>query len=288
MNYPLVGLDATIRSASGSNIAVGIAVGLVIIVVIVVVDRYYPFLPISPIGGGPSGAARRGITFWRTLPAADAENMIVPVISSPTTQADTYTVSAQFVIGDSRTPGLGMYRHILHRGSNPLGITAAQPGPTGHSGIKEAPEGTEITYTKQGLPAVMNPGVFLDRYKNDLQIFVHTVGRQDGNQVLWLESLTVSDLPLNTPLTLGIISNGQTLEVYLNCRLYSTMLLKGKPYLPKNDNAWYGRYGLYPFQGLIKNLQLWPTALSTSDYVAMCGSPNFDMGDVPQPGCAKK
>ena len=74
----------------------------------------------------------------------------------------------------------------------------------------------------------MNPGLFLDAYKNDMHIFIHTQGTENNMSVLFLESLTVQDLPLNTPFTIGVVCNGSTLEVYLNCSLYSTMMLKGK------------------------------------------------------------
>jgi hypothetical protein len=130
----------------------------------------------------------------------------------------------------------------------------------------------------------MNPGFMLDRYKNDLHVFVHTRGREAGNQVLWLESATVEDLPINQPLTIGAVCNGNTLELYLNCRLFSTTLLRGRPYLPPAENQWFGRYCAFPFAGLVKNLQLWGDALNSADMIAMCGAggaPSFSAAQMP-------
>jgi hypothetical protein len=127
----------------------------------------------------------------------------------------------------------------------------------------------------------MNPGIFLDKYKNDIHIFVHTTGDEGGHQALWLEGTTIADLPLQQPLTLGVVCNGKTVEVYVNCKLYSTLMLRGKPYLPKSENVWYGRYCAYPMSGIIKNLQLWGDALNSGDYINMCGSASFNIGDLP-------
>jgi hypothetical protein len=240
---------------------------------------------VNPISG-PSAAARAGKVFWTS--GNDAENLIVPASASPTVVAGTYTMSVQLMIGDSRTPGLGRFRHILHRGSNPCGLSlgdGSKAGPTGHSGIQINDLGDDAKadpqYVATGLPAIMNPGLFLDKYKNDLHVFVHTKGKEDDMEVLWLESLTIEDLPLSTPITLGVICNGRTVEVYVNCRLYSTLMLRGVPYLPKADNQWFGRYCAFPMLGLVKNLELWSTALGSSDYIQMCRGAAFDKSQLP-------
>jgi hypothetical protein len=255
--------------------------GIVISVILLVVDVYFPFLPINPIAG-PSAAARAGKRFWTRL-GDDAENLVVPPTESPTTLPDQYTMSVQLVLADSRTPDIGRFRHVLHRGANPCGFTATKSGSTGHAGVKatDLPPGGDPSYLASGLPPIMNPGLMLDNYKNDLHVFIHTRGYEGGEYVMWLESLTIEDLPLNTPTTVGVVCNGQALEVYVNCRLYGTLLLRGQPYLPAADNAWYGRYCAYAFSGLIKNLQLWGTALSTSDYTAMCEGASFKSDKLP-------
>jgi hypothetical protein len=278
-----VGGVGALNTKGGKYLIYALAIGVIVAVVVVLADTVYPFLPINPVSG-PSADARAGKTFWKSTEGT-TENLIVPATASPTVQADVYSISVQLIIGDARAPSLGKFRHILHRGSNPCQLTVSQPGSSGHAGIRpsDLPPGTEQTYTDLGLPAIMNPGLFLDKYKNDLHVFVHTKGHENGKEVLWLESMTVEDLPLNTPMTLGVVCNGKAIEVYVNCRLYSTLLLKGRPYLPKAENQWYGRYCAFPFTGLVKNLQLWPTALGSSDYMIMCGRtpPSFDMADVP-------
>lgn len=271
----------TLHSYGAVIYALAIAIGVAVIVL--VVDQFYPFLPMNPLGTGPSAAARTGKTFWRN---ETGENLIVPVSQSPTTNAANYTMSVQFIVGDSRTPDIGMYRHIVHRGANPCGITAPTAGPTGHAGITptDIPAASnDPNYVATGLPSIMNPGVFMDKYKNDIHVFVHTKGQQDGAPMIWLESVTIPDVPLNTPMTLGISCSGQQLDVYLNCRLFSSTLLRGTPYMPTSANQWFGRYCAYPMSGLVKNLELWPVALGSTDYAAMCSisTPSFDLATLP-------
>ena len=250
---------------------------VVVLTVVLVIDNYYPFLPMSPFAG-PSSQARDVKRFWTTA-TPSSENLIVPATESPTIRADIYTMSVQIVIGDSRTPSLGQFRHIAHRGANPCGITA-----TGPAGIKveDLPPNTEPVYKNTGLPSTMNPGLFLDKYKNDLHVFIHTRGKEQNKEVLWLESMTVEDLPLNTPLSIGVIGNGKNVEVYVNCQLYSTLLLKGTPYLPTSDNQWFGKYCAFPMFGLVKNLQLWDTTLNSDDYRRMCRSLTLGANDMPK------
>ncbi len=253
--------------------------GIIIATAIMVVDNFYPFLPMNPISG-PSALARSGTTFWTT----SAENMIVPSAQSPTTVANNYSMSVQIMIGDSRTPSAGFFRHIVHRGSNPCGISSSTAGASGHAGISPSaiPSSADPSYIGEGLPAIMNPGIFLDEYKNDIHVFVHTRGTEAGLNVIWLESMTIEDLPLQAPITLGVVLNGQSLEVYINCRLYSTQLLRGAPYLPAGSNQWFGRYCAYPMSGLVQNLTLWSAALGSSDYIQMCQSPSMSTSNLPQ------
>lgn len=255
-----------------------IVFGIVVSLILTTVDYFVPFLPFNPTGMGPSALARTGKTFWRTV-QADTENLVVPATESPTSLASNWSASAQIIIADSRNPNpmSGAFRHILHRGSNPVGIGASSAGSTGQAGIQptDLPAGAEPSYTEMGLPQIMNPGVFLDKYKNDIHIFIHTRGLEDGKHVLWLESTTIEDLPLNAPITLGLICNGKQLDLYINCRLYSSMLLKGTPYLPKAENQWFGRYGAFPFTGLVKNLTLWSSQLGSTDYIGVCRQGSF-------------
>lgn len=277
-----------LQGYSGNVIIKGLIYGLLLAVIVIAVDAFFPFLPVNPIAK-PSAAARAGKTFWKVLPG-DAENLIVPEKESPTRQAARYSVSFQMIIGDSRSPMSGYYRHVLHRGANPCGIPIPPtPGPSGHSGIQlgelvDAGQ-SDPQYLANGLPQIMNPGFFLDAYRNDLHIFVHTRGAEDAQPALWLESTTVEDLPINTPITVGAVCNGRTLEVYINCKLYSTMILKGQPYMPKGDNQWFGRYCAFPLTGLVKNLTLWQDALNSDDFITVCRGADFSKDFIPT-GCA--
>lgn len=279
------------KSSGAITLIYALVFGIIVALILITVDHFVPFLPFNPTGAGPSALARAGKTFWSSV-QADSENLVVPAKESPTTLASNWSVSAQLIIADSRNPNpmSGAFRHILHRGSNPVGISTTTAGSTGHAGIQASDvpttgDAAEPTYTTTGLPQLMNPGVFLDKYKNDIHIFIHTRGLEEGKHVLWLESMTIEDLPLNTPITLGIICNGKQLDVYLNCRLYSSMLLKGTPYLPKADNQWFGRYGAFPFTGLVKNLTLWPGQLGSTDYIGVCRQGSFNTSDLPSASC---
>lgn len=259
-----------------------LVIGAIVAAVVIVADAFWHFLPINPVTG-PSAAARAGKRFW-TGTLTDTENLLVLPGDSPTVMPDVYTMSIQMVIGDSRTPTLGKYRHVVHRGANPCGLLGGGvSGPSGHAGIQvgDIPPNTGATYKQLGLPTTMNPGLFLDSYKNDLHVFIHTRGTEDGKPALWLESATIADLPLNQPITVGVICNGKAVELYVNCKLYSTMILRGRPYLPAQENMWFGRYCAFPMSGLIKNLQLWGDALSSDDYKQMCGGADFSGMDMP-------
>lgn len=252
-----------------------LATGIAIATILLIADAYYPFLPINPLSG-PSALARRSQTFWSGL-TYDAQNLMVPSTVSPTTTAADYTVSVQLLLQDSRTPLNGRFRHILHRGVNPCNLSVTNPGPTGHNNIQPSDiPNADPAYLQTGLPTYMNPGLMLDPTTNDLHVFVHTKGQEAGGQVLWLESATVEDLPLNTPLTIGVSLTGQTLEVYVNCRLFSTTLLKGVPFIPSKDMAaWFGRACAFPFTGVVQGLTLWPAALNSGDYLKVCRSADF-------------
>jgi hypothetical protein len=288
-------IGTTLNAYGGMYIIYALLLGVVISIILLVTDAFYPFLPMNPIMG-PSAFARAGQTFWATIPP-DAENLIVPESSSPTIAASSYSMSIQMILTDSRGSNLGKFRHVLHRGSNPCGISSATAGPSGHAGVQPTDlpvPTTDPNYAATGLPDIMNPGLVLDTYKNDLQIMIHTKLRDSsGNYNLLLESSTIENLPLNTPLTIGIVCNHKTVEIYVNCKLYTTMLLTGAPYLPAHMNQWFGRYCAFPFIGLVKNLQLWPSPLSSSDFIKMCSGGSFSSMDLPatcpsQPPLAKK
>ena len=281
-------IGSTLNAWGGMYIIYALFLGVLISVIILIVDAYYPFLPMNPILG-PSAAARAGQTFWSTLPV-DPENMIVQESLSPTTAASSYSMTIQMTLADSRGPNLGKFRHVLHRGANPFGITAPSltvAGTTGHSGLKitDLPStNPDPNYVATGLLDLMNPGLFIDTYKNDLQIMIHTKSRPtdaSGDFNLLLESTTIENLPLSTPISISIVCSNKTVEIYVNCKLYTTMLLTGTPYLPAHMNQWFGRYGAFPFTGLVQNIQLWPSPLNSDDIIKTCSLGSFDLADLP-------
>lgn len=274
-----------LNSYGGMYVIYALLLGVLIAVIVLITDAFYPFLPMNPIMG-PSAFARAGQTFWATIPP-DAENLVVPEALSPTVAASSYSMSVQLILTDSRGSHMGKFRHVLHRGSNPCGISSTKAGPSGHAGVQVAdlpPPTTDPNYVATGLPDLMNPGLMLDTYKNDLQVMIHTKSRPvdgSGDYTLFLESSTIENLPLNTPITIGIICNNKTVEIYVNCKLYTTMLLTGTPYLPAHMNQWFGRYCTYPFTGLVKNLQLWTAPLASGDYQKVCSTGSFNTPDLP-------
>ena len=282
-------VGTTLNAYGGMYIIYALFLGILITVILLVTDAFYPFLPMNPIMG-PSAFARSGQTFW-TSTSPDAENLMVPVKLSPTTAAASYSMSIQMILSDSRGPNMGKFRHVLHRGANPVLLSTNTAGSTGHSGIQPGDVSpSEGDYVSTGLPSLMNPGLMLDTFKNDLQVMIHTKGVQttdaSKNNVLLLESSTIENLPLNTPLTIGIICTGKTVEIYVNCKLYTTMILNGTPYLPAQSNQWFGRYGAYPFIGLVKNMQLWSGPLPSGDYTKVCSTGTFNSLDLPSTSCA--
>jgi hypothetical protein len=260
-----------------------IAFGIAVATILLVADYYYPFLPINPVSG-PSPAARAGVTFWKE----SDENMVVPAAESPTKNPSAYSVRVNLLIQEGRSASAGKLRHVLHRGANPCGITAQKAGASGYAGVnptRDAGLSADNEYMQSGLPDVVNPGLFLDGRKNDLHIFIHTQGYEGAKQVLWLESTTIEDLPINTPIDVGVICNGRIVEVYINCKLYSTWMLRGDPYLPSALNQWFGRYCASPFIGLVKNLQLWSGPLASGDYIKVCSTGSFKTADLPSTSC---
>ncbi len=245
---------------------------IVVISLVTIIDVFFPFLPMNPIG--PSVIARSSTTFW----TSDGENLFIPVEKAPALPPTNYSMSIQLMIGDSRPQTTGQFQHIVHRGrmySSPV------PGPGPSSGPGTSPSTSlQAGYSATGLPVFMNPGLLLDNYKNDLHVYIHTQSNINNNSLV-LESVTIEDLPTRTPLNVGIICNGNTLEVYLNCRLYSTLLLAGTPILAPADNQWFGKFGTFPMIGLIKNLQLWSSAIGPTDYMSICKTPSFDNDTLP-------
>jgi hypothetical protein len=235
-------------------------IGITVATLLVIVDAFYPFLPINPIGG-PSAEARAGRSFWNVT--TEEDGLVVAKADSPIVSPGAYSMSVQIVIADSRSMDQTNYRHILHAGSSDV--------------------------SADGIPAIVNPGIFLDKRTNDIHVFINTILTTGTTITPLLESVTIKDLPLGSQITLGVVNNGRTVEVYVNCRLYSTLLLKGTPIAapPGQTNQWFARYGPTPFTGIIKNLQLWGTALGSTDFIQMCRVGTVAPSDLPTAVCSK-
>jgi hypothetical protein len=172
-----------------------------------------------------------------------------------------YSVQFDGILYNTRnyTTTEGPYRQILHRGSNEL--VASTPHGIPLSGCAPAGVGELPPF---GLPARMNPGVFVDPNLNDLIVFVDTM----NGSTPYRESVRIVDIPLDIPFRLAIIVNNQVLEVYLNCKLEVTKVLAGVP--REIENEWYGISGRANAQGQIQNLYLWTSALQADEIRPLC------------------
>ena len=201
-------------------------------------------------------------------PGPQFSNMIVTVDKSlQGMEDDIYSMIFDFVLYESRNyrSTESPYRHILHRGSNEL--TKATVGGALLGGCSTNPSGELPPF---GLPKRLNPGVFLDPNTNDILIFVDTI---KGSET-FRESLRVVDIPLDTPIRIGIVINKRVLEVYINCRLESTKVLQGDPKLVENE--WYAIAGPEGTKAQLQNLYVWKESLSSDDMKSLCpGPPTF-------------
>lgn len=182
---------------------------------------------------------------------------------------DSYTMTMEYVLYNSRNYKTtdGPYRHIAHRGSDELKTTTVGGFITGYGAGQSYGDLPPF-----GLPKRMNPGIFLDPNTNDILIFVDT---QKGGEV-YRESVRISDIPLDIPFRLGVILKGKLLEVYLDCKLENTKLLKGEPRTV--ENTWYGLAGSAAADAQIQNLYLWNFPLTSSDIAPLCpGRPIFSL-----------
>jgi len=176
-------------------------------------------------------------TFWKPYFLSnliDPRNLRVTEAEWDPKNCNALSLGVEIVIFNSRAQSIetSPYRNLLYRGSEDLSnFTPNSPGsaPLGAGGLND------------GLPSEMSPGVFVDRFTNDLIVFVDTDPideiYKDINHA-FRESIRINDLPLNVPFYLHLIIKGKILEVYVNCRLAGTKLLHGKP---RNvPNEWYG------------------------------------------------
>ena len=200
--------------------------------------------------------------FW--APSNEFTNLKVDSTVGPSLADNSYSLTIESLLFNSRNYNNteGPYRHIAHRGSNELASATVRGLVSGCGATTNYGDLPPF-----GLPKRMNPGIFLDPNTNDIIIFVDTV---DGAKS-YRESLRIADIPLDIPFRIGIIVNGKILEVYFNCGLEATKLLKGTP--RGVENSWYGLAGSADAEAQIQNLHLWTFPLTADDIRPLCPSP---------------
>jgi len=174
---------------------------------------------------------------------------------------DSVTLGVEMIIFNSRSSiSTNPYRHILHRGSADL---------FNYKGKKQGSL-IESGGIDDGLPSEMSPGIFIDRFTNDLIVFVDTDPIDNiysSVKKSFRESIRINDLPLNKAFYVHLVINNKVLEVYINCKLAGTKVLHGK--LKTVENEWYGRTG-FPAQAVVQNLNLWDGPVNTFELTKLC------------------
>jgi hypothetical protein len=242
--------------------------GAVFIVIIYMLIKSQTNYSIGTLEPDNQGVIPLNKTFWKPATLEnplDPRNLRVTESEWKPKKCNGLTLGVEIVIFNSRAPSVSSpYRHLLYKGSSDLqSFEQNAPGsaPLGAGGLND------------GLPSEMSPGVFLDRFTNDIIVFVDTdpVDAIYSNvNHAFRESIRINDLPLNVPFYLHLTLNGKVLEVYVNCRLAGTKLLHGKPRSVPNE--WFGRTGFATAQAIVQNLTLWDGVLNTFDLMKLCGS----------------
>jgi hypothetical protein len=202
----------------------------------------------------------RASLFW--APSSVFTNLIVPKEKSVVDMHDdVYSITVENVLYNTRNYNTteGPYRHILHRGSNELAKTTV--GGAVLSGCITNDSGQLPPF---GLPKRMNPGIFVDPNTNDIIVFVDTILGAETMR----ESTRIADIPLDVPARISVVLNKRVLEVYLNCKLEVTKVLRGDP--KHVENEWYGLAGPAGAQAQIQNLYVWKESLSADDMRHLC------------------
>jgi energy-coupling factor transporter transmembrane protein EcfT len=203
----------------------------------------------------------------------DPFNLAVVSDDFPMTKADVYSFSVEVYIANTRSDDVrGPYRHILHRGSKD--IVSYVPNTPG-----SAPKGQGDL--NDGLPKEMNPGIFIDQFTNDIVVFIDT-DPTDGGDRAYRESMRITDVPLKKPFHLHFSVHDQTAEIYINCRLAASLLLRGMPRAVPND--WYGRVGFARAAAIIQNLKLWDIDLFAIEIMKLCPKINMPKELTPTGG----
>lgn len=218
------------------------------------------------------------LAFWPAPEAGVPLRVDASEFSAGNTNFARYTLMLDMVWYNTRAQqDANKYRHILHRGSSEVGglveastlrlleQSGSSSALTATTGGASASELTQVGTMPFGLPSRMNPGIMADPVTNDMIIFVDTERGGEYQR----ESLRVADVPLDTPFYLGILVADTYMEVYVNCRLEATKVLRGTPRAVERD--WYGVSGPTPLAGYIRNLRYWNSrALSPREIEPLC------------------
>jgi hypothetical protein len=201
--------------------------------------------------------------FWKLSPFFT--NLTVKDSEVPGFLPSEYTTNVDMVLKETRvyTGNSGNWRHLFHRGSDELASTTLA------GALRKAcgSPGANGSLPPYGLPKRMNPGVFLDPNVNDVIVFLDTA--KGGN--VYRESVRIKDIPMDKPFRLGLVVKDHVLEVYLNCRLEVSKILKALP-MPVENN-WYGLSGAAAAQAQMQNLYIWQRALPSDQMTTLCSSP---------------
>jgi hypothetical protein len=250
----------TVRTLDWRQVALYILITLFVIVAILMLAGINPF-PAAVTG---DRVAQLQQTYWTSSTKSKGLTLDKSDLMSQKIGFNRYTIAVDMMWGNIRTTAENKtYRHILHRGSDEIKNLTEESGLTTAS----AEAITTFRDVQYGLPDRMNPGFFVDPVSNDMLIFIDT----DYNNQIYRESIRVPDIPMDNPFTLTIVVMDNLVEVYLNCMLEITKLLKG---LPRNmDSTWFGLSGPMPLNGGIKNLRMWNTALTVKEIKQLCAEP---------------
>ena len=266
--YP--GIMKNMQVSSGSTIAyifLYILVAIIIVVIILMllgikIDyKWFDFR--SPY----TKIMSRSYLFWPL--STQFTNLSTVPDSIPGFIDNSYTMIIDCIIYNSRSysalwKGEGPYRHLYHRGSDDLHSNTI--GNLLLGGCSASSGGSNSNIPSNGLPKRMNPGVFIDPNLNDIIVFVDT----DHSS---RESVRIVDIPLDIPFRIAIVVNKLVLEVYLNCKLEVTKILKS---LPKPvENRWFGLSGSAAAQAQIKDMHIWTSPLASSEINPLCPPIDF-------------
>jgi len=243
------------RAAPSFGVTEGRLMGVLVVVFVVVVTYLVMGKSVMDVVRyfTPNLIPKSTTVYWKSKrvwpPSGTTTNLTAYPSQFGTLQDISYSFNMDLVLKETRTNATnGIHRHIFHRGSDEY--ASATPANV--------------------LPRRMNPGVFLDPLTNDLLIFVDTLGGSTG----YRESLRIADLPLGAPFRLGLALNNRVLDVYIDCRLEETKLLKGTPRTV--ENRLYGVAGPSSAPVQLQNVYCWDTPLPANDFTALCGkAPDF-------------